>query len=342
MENILIATIAVIATVTLFLDSKFNILLKIKAISPRYRPLKDLSAIEAGLLKDNFVEFKELIPAILELANLGFIEIIEDERGTLIKKAENRRRDLNSAQLMIMYSLFKNSTLVPTTAIRIRSYHFDDIKRKTYNLLVEKGYYRESVSRSRKKFILSVAAILASTFTLYIFYLIFQKIIPFNTYTFIPVATAIYATYRLYLYLKYEVTLPKKTLFTFTLISIFFIYFYSNSIILALAPIVIMLIIYFPIRVITKRINTLTKKGIEAKRELLGLREFISRVDVEKIDFMLNENSSYLDIILPYAVLFELNSHWLKLYKALEAKTPYWFKGSLNSFSSIEFSGVID
>ena len=104
--------------------TQVNILLKIKSISPRYRPLKDLSAIEAGLLKDNFVEFKELIPAILELANLGFIEIIEDNRGTLIKRAENRRRDLNSAQLMIMYSLFKNSTLVPTTAINLSSMEY--------------------------------------------------------------------------------------------------------------------------------------------------------------------------------------------------------------------------
>ncbi|HHC11247.1 MAG TPA: DUF2207 domain-containing protein [Campylobacterales bacterium] len=88
---------------------------------------------------------------------------------------------------------------------------------------------------------------------------------------------------------------------------------------------------------IYKRMNTLTFKGVLAKRHLFGLREFIDKAEKDKIKFFLKEDSHYLDKLLPYAMLFGLNEHWLKLYQDLETPLPQWYDGDIGSFSHIDF-----
>ena len=70
-----------------------------------------------------------------------------------------------------------------------------------------------------------------------------------------------------------------------------------------------------------------TRKGTATLRYLLGFKEFVEKVESNKIRLLLKEDPKYLDKTLPYAVLFGVSEHWFKFYIELE-QTPLWYNGN--------------
>ena len=329
--------IAPILALFWFFGKKLNIFGDVGSIAPKYRPPKELTVMESGLLKDNFVDFKELKAAILELANLGFIKFQEDENGTYLKKLKDADNSLTPNQVKILNELFGDETFLPSTLVKFRSTWFEDLKASLHDRLVQKGYYGSSVKSARQSFIFAAVGIGILTLGAFLYYISKDT----GADMIIPVVVAIgFLTVGLFNLLSaFKSADAGGILFSilWILFSGFFLYSSLNSEDIALSLLFMVLIIAIGSYLIYKKANTLTFKGILAKRHLLGLREFIDKADKDKIKFFLQEDKNYLDKVLPYAVLFGLNKHWLNLYKELETPIPDWYDGSFDSFNSFDF-----
>ena len=318
-----------------YFGKKFNIFRDIGSIAPRYRPPQDLTIMEAGLLKDNFVDFEEIKPAILELANLGYIKIEEDKDGLFLKKIKEADENLSIEQKRILDAIFKESQIVSN--IRIEKSAFEGIREKIHKALVDKGYFSSSVKSVRTSFTFAAIGIALLSISAFFYYVyqdtIMEKIVPLG----VSIAFISVGIFNFIGAIKNKEI--GALLFSILWVGFSFLLLYTaiGSEDMLISLMLMLLIIIIGSYLIYKRLNTLTFKGALAKRHLLGLKEFIDKADKDKIRFFLKEDKRYLDKMLPYAVLFGLNEHWLKLYKELDAQLPEWYDGSLNGFVNIDF-----
>ncbi len=320
-----------------YYGKRFNIFKDIGSIAPRYHPPKDLTVMEAGLLKDNFVDFTEIKPAILELANLGYIKIEEDENGLYLKKLKEADHALSIEQERILNAIFGYAEVTPTTSIKIDSRDFEGIREKVHQALIDKGYFGSSVKSARTGFLFGAVSLALLSIGAFFYYIyrdtMFEKIVPIGV-------SAGFIIVGIFNFLG---AIKSKDIggffFSFVWIGFsgIFLFYVINSKDILISLLLMLVIIAIGSYLIYKRLNTLTFKGVLAKRHLLGLKEFIDKADKDKIKFFLQEDKKYLDKMLPYAVLFGLNSHWLNLYQELETPLPDWYDGSFDSFNHLDF-----
>ena len=329
--------LAPILAIFYFVAKKFNIFEGIGSIAPKYRPPADLTLMEAGLLKDNFVDFSEIKPAILELANLGYIKIEEDSEGIYLKKIKDSDENLSAELQAILNEIFSVGDLVPNNMLRIDSSIFDKLKYILHNSMVQKGYFSKSLRHARESFkfaAFSLGALTVGAFTYYVFKDTGVDII-------VPagISLAFVAVGIISLISSFRARDFSGVFFflIWSVISSFFLFSVINSEDIVISLLLMVFIVAVGSFLIYRKMNTLTFKGILAKRHIFGLKEFIEKADKDKIKFFLQEDKKYLDKMLPYAVLFGLNKHWLELYQVLDTPTPDWYNGSLDSFNTLDF-----
>ena len=321
-----------------YFGKKFNILGDGASVSVKYRAPKDLTLLEAGLLKDNFVDFKELKPAILELANLGFIKMKEINGELYLEKTSKSINSLKKDQKLLLNEIFGTSSEVSTKDLEITDDFLKTIKNVLHNSLIKGGFFNSSVRKARESFMFIGILVTILTIGAFLFYIFRESgglefIFPF-------LFMSVFVAVGIYIF----ITSIRNGEFTGTIFSIvwiissvMFMYniIYSKGILISVALMVAIAVIgiYF----VYKNINTLSFKGAVTKRNLLGLKEFIAKAEKDKIDYFLKEDKEYLNKLLPYAMLFGLNKHWLKLYKELNTPLPDWYEGDINTFDSIDF-----
>ncbi|MGH7886042.1 MAG: DUF2207 domain-containing protein [Thermodesulfobacteriota bacterium] len=79
-----------------------------------------------------------------------------------------------------------------------------------------------------------------------------------------------------------------------------------------------------------------TKKGAIINNQLMGFREFIERVETDRIKRLSEEDPKVFDKILPYALVFGLEEKWAKAFDELFTEPPSWYyspnySGTFNS-----------
>lgn len=95
-------------------------------------------------------------------------------------------------------------------------------------------------------------------------------------------------------------------------------------------PAIIGSVIAFAISLyVLARWNVYTQKGFEAKDQLLGLKEFITRSyqrelrHFAKTDF----NQALYDKLLPYAIAFNAVDQWTSAFQGVQLEPPDWYTG---------------
>jgi len=324
-----------------YFAKRFNIFKDLGAIAPKYRPPTDLTVMEAGLLKDNFVDFVEIKPAILELANLGYIKIEEDDNGLYLKKLKSVDDNLSVEQEKILNAIFGESEIMPSDSIKVEKSLFESIREIVHKTLVDKGYFGSSVKSARESFTfaaIGVSLLSIGTFFYYVYAdTVMEKIVPLG----ISIAFVTFGIFNLVGALKSKDFGAIFFSFAWIAFSSLFLFTVIGSKDILISFLLMLAIIVIGSYLIYRRLNTLTFKGVLAKRHLLGLKEFIEKADKDKIKFFLKEDKKYLDKMLPFAVLFGLNSHWLNLYQELDAPLPDWYGGGFDGFSHMDFEPTV-
>ncbi len=65
-------------------------------------------------------------------------------------------------------------------------------------------------------------------------------------------------------------------------------------------------------------------KGVRTKIEILGLQEFINRVDADRLKRMPTDT---FEKILPYAMALGIENRWAKAFEGIVQNPPTWYVG---------------
>ena len=72
-----------------------------------------------------------------------------------------------------------------------------------------------------------------------------------------------------------------------------------------------------------------TEEAEELYAEVAGYREFIDKVDVNKINALVEEDPQIFYNVLPYAYVFGLTNKWIKKFESIKLEPPTWYEGNI-------------
>jgi len=88
-----------------------------------------------------------------------------------------------------------------------------------------------------------------------------------------------------------------------------------------------------------------TKKGVEAKEHILGLKSYMSVAEQRRIEFHSapEKNPEIFEKLLPYAMVLGIEKQWAQQFEEIYTHEPSWYHGSNGpQFSAISFTDYLD
>ena len=109
----------------------------------------------------------------------------------------------------------------------------------------------------------------------------------------------------------------------------------SPGLLIAAATIAVIIVFLFA-RIMTAK----SLKGAQTKIEILGLQEFITRVDSDRLKRMPPDT---FEKILPYAMALGIENRWAKAFEGIMQNPPAWYVGPMPyvAFNPIFFAGAM-
>lgn len=88
------------------------------------------------------------------------------------------------------------------------------------------------------------------------------------------------------------------------------------------------------------RQEILTEKWVQLRYELLWLKKFLAKVEEKRLKTFLKQDPLYFEKILPFAIVFWLQSKFIKKITPLLKELPEWYQGDPLLFSSSILSTI--
>ncbi len=342
-----------IAAFLLFLwnyAKKFGVNDNVGAVAVQYYPPKGLSLLQSGLIIDKFADKKDFAAAVLELGSLGYLKIDDVTKPPVIQKSSKNTQssELSLDQKYILEGILfdRGSQYVlkpddPYKSQRLQE-KLDRLNRILYDWSVASGQMRIDPQKSRSRFLMTSVTISAILVALSILSMLklygIDIIIPllmgviFVGVGFFVLITSLQK--RAWSGIFFGLFWLATTIFGFgSTISQM-----PNLPALLTSPIMVLPVVAVTLWYFYRKIGIFTQKGLDTYRYLLGYKDFITRVEKERIKRFLREDPLYLDKNLPYAVLFGVSKHWLKLYNELSVDQPVWYYGDIGHMDSFSRS----
>ena len=305
----------------------------------RYAPPKGFSLLQSGLILDKFADNKDFAAAILELAQLGYLEIYHKSKkiDPLLKRIEKDTKGLTADQKYLLEKIlfsgtnsFVLSKQSETKAKKLQK-GFNHIDEALYSWSVMQGYMGENPQKTRNKFLTKSLLLLLPAFALlvYTFYLnygidmIFMLLFPI---VFIGAGLGIALTQKgwsskiIGLVFAVAGSAPAWSMLQSDM---------SLGELLT-GPLGIFILLLLALFYTYKKIGKYTQKGAYAYKQLLGFKEFVARVKKDEIKRRLALDPLYLEKTLPYAILFDETKHWISFFPLLGVSSPDWYHGDLD------------
>jgi uncharacterized membrane protein len=80
--------------------------------------------------------------------------------------------------------------------------------------------------------------------------------------------------------------------------------------------------------IVGRRMPRRTRHGREAYERIAGLREFIRRVEADRLERLGGRTAGNFEKILPYAVVLGVADRWAHAFAGIYATPPTWYVGS--------------
>ena len=85
-----------------------------------------------------------------------------------------------------------------------------------------------------------------------------------------------------------------------------------------------------------------TEQGLRWLGQILGLKNFIEKAELEKLKMFVEEDPAYFYHILPYAYVLGLSDKWAKQFELLAIEPPTWYYGYHGSmFTTVYFTSAL-
>src|SRR6266436_10030766 len=83
-----------------------------------------------------------------------------------------------------------------------------------------------------------------------------------------------------------------------------------------------------------------TVAGARAREATLGFKEFLSRVEEERMKKLITSPEMF-ERFLPFAMAFGVADKWAKAFEDIYREPPRWYSGGSGSFNAMSFSQSI-
>ncbi|HXJ35441.1 MAG TPA: DUF2207 domain-containing protein [Candidatus Eisenbacteria bacterium] len=84
-----------------------------------------------------------------------------------------------------------------------------------------------------------------------------------------------------------------------------------------------------------------TRKGREIYEQIVGLREFIARVEADRLERLGGRTAGTFEKILPFAMVLGVGDRWARAFAGIYAVPPSWYAGS-SSNGALQPSDLVD
>jgi uncharacterized membrane protein YgcG len=323
------------------------------SVAPQYYPPEGLSLLQSGLILDKFADKKDFAAAILELGVLGYLEIHQSGSDTspIIRRTDKVHADddLTIDQVYLLDQiLFKNrDTYVIKTqdadrAKRINT-QLDRVNEMLYVWSVSNGQMQANPDQTRKHFLLraglmGVVLVVLSIISLFVDYGLDVAMPSLMAIIFGGVGISVFMKSwqsRAYSGIIFSVAWLGISTVVF---GAFLSDFPGGWAAILTSPLLLIVAAGGLVWYFYRRIGLFTPRGLETYRYLLGYRDFMKKVEKDRIRRFLKQDPRYLDRGLPYAVLFGLNDHWIEFYETLNVEQPVWYYGDMHYMDSFSQS----
>jgi len=92
--------------------------------------------------------------------------------------------------------------------------------------------------------------------------------------------------------------------------------------------------------VLFTKTGNLTEKWVQLRYELLWFKKFLAKVEEKRLKTFLKQDPLYFEKILPFAIVFWLQSKFIKKITPLLKELPEWYQGDPLLFSSSILSTI--
>ena len=321
-----------------------------KVRTPKFA--KDFGPLELALVNNEKVEFEDVYPLIIHLANQGYINIIEERKGFTIEKKKDYDGK-NYREALFMKNFFREGVSVSlseylniiaeerddkTKIKQVKTIKEEDLPRhykRSTNILLslinsddeKHKYFEDHAEKLKDYLVLMIAMILISATSL-----------PFvdSGHLYLLPLSVIFSIAILYVLIRslQYIDIYKKSnrLLLCSLIILLIILsfiipgfktnrMYSVSFLISIIASIFILFIY---KYMPKR----TIYGTKVMGKVEGFKDFILNDRKEEIDRVLELNKNYLYDALPFAYVLGIEDKVYELIKEYEMPQPDWLKTS--------------
>jgi uncharacterized membrane protein YgcG len=320
----------------------------------RFETPEGLSPLEVGYLADGSVDNKDLTSLIFYWADNGCLAIEEEGKKkmtfTRLKGPDTDKRH----EQLLFDALFAcgDGTTVTLKQLETNTFAAAMQKTKTGVHSYFKGDRKLKDSKAESKKILLVLFVafvvvgnaIASTImylaegtvillAIGLFVAIFSGIITWNItrrWEFLKRGTRLFKMFGFVLFglLAYVVTVFLQVALV------------GNSEVFALLmaiPSVLFPLYLAILAVVTSKRSAYANKLLE---QTVGFREFIDKVEMDKLKLMIDDNPQIFYHVLGYAIVLGLEDKWAKKFKNLTLDPPSWYRGSSPVYNALFYSAL--
>ena len=304
-----------------------------------FYPPKDMSVLDIELAFNEHASKKGIVGTIINLADRGYLEIINKKDEVLFKKLKAYDGN-NQDEEKIFKAIFSSGkdTVSDKGMYKTRFGNKMESLLDSKNGQTDKIYEDSSVNSVQRKimavFISAIALVMSYAYASFDFMQFIKGLI----------ATGVFALAVWFLY-ECAVTTKHKNIYAvlvylFVLLPAFGIsliffevmsYVYPTCLACGVGGVISFICFY--------HLHKRNKEYTRLQGELEGLKRFIKTAEIDKLKTLVEENPKYFYNVLPFAYIFNLSDKWINQFEKLTELNVVWNDGY--RFNSTTFDSFI-
>jgi len=320
----------------------------------RFDPPEDFSPLEVGYIADGRVDNKDLTSLIFYWADQGCLSIKEESKKditfTRIKDPKTDKK--HERNLFNAFFTAGDGTTVTLKDLEKQKFGQAMEKAKGQTLGYFKGERRLSDPVAERKrvviFLMAAAVVVANALAASISYLAGGTVALLVVGFFCTVMSGVIA-YRLTS--NWEMRGKFTKFIKIVALVVLSLCAYIASVVIlygvldtspAFAMLMAIAVVFFPaylafLGVVTAKRSSYAHKMLE---QTIGYREFISKVEVDKLKMMIDDDPELFYHVLGYATVLGLEDKWAKKFATIALNPPTWYYGQNLAFNALFYSSL--
>jgi len=316
-----------------------------------FYPPEGMTSADVGYVIDGIVEDKDVVSLIIYWADKGYLTIRQEEKSKNLtfEKVKDLPPGANHYERLMFDSMFEGGN---STSIKQLQYKFYDTISSTKAMV--KSKYQQSgnlIFNKRSVALQNLMAFLSSLPLVIMTFLgVYESTYDVVTTGIIGLIVLGIGTALTSVYIKSIETWfsAKRSTRTGHLIgwaigsAVFYLIVAglaaSEFGLYAFVPVAVSLLITF----LAPHFRVWTDQGMLYAGRILGLKNFIQTVELDKLKMMVDENPQYFYNILPYAYVLGVTDKWSKQFESIAIEPPRWYYGyGYDTFSAVMFTSIL-